>query len=75
MRLSEFRFAMDEEFGAAHARVLEHDLVIRALGERTPTEALEAGVPARDVWLAICDAQGVPLARRHGRGRPKPPSE
>ncbi|MDM4762555.1 DUF3046 domain-containing protein [Galbitalea sp. SE-J8] len=75
MRLSEFRFAMDEEFGAAHARVLEHDLVLRALGERTATEALAGGVPVRDVWLAICEAQGVAPSRRHGRGRPKPPSE
>ncbi|MFT4124112.1 MAG: DUF3046 domain-containing protein [Microbacteriaceae bacterium] len=70
--MSEFRFAMDEEFGAAHARVIEHDLVIGALGDRTPVEALAAGTSALRVWLAVCEAQGVPTARRHGRGRPEP---
>lgn len=72
--MSEFWFAMDEEFGSAHARVITHDLVLGALGSRTADEALAAGVPARDVWMAICEAQGVPTPRRHGRGRPKPPA-
>jgi hypothetical protein len=72
MRLSEFWFAMDEEFGAAYARVLSHDLVLSAIGGQTPDEALATGTPARDVWVAVCDSQGVPLSRRHGRGRPRP---
>jgi len=47
--------------------------VIVELGNRTPEQALAAGVPARDVWIALCDVQEVPLARRHGAGRPTPP--
>lgn len=48
------------------------DTVIVALGNRTPEQALAAGLPARDVWLALCAAQDVPVARRHGAGRPDP---
>ena len=72
MRLSEFWFAMNEEFGEAYARVITRDLALAPLGSRTADEALGAGVPAKDVWLAICDAQDVPLSRRHGVGQRKP---
>ena len=34
-----------------------------------PQEALDAGLPPRDVWLALCDAQDVPEARRHGKDK------
>jgi len=33
----------------------------------TAEQALDAGVPRRDVWLAVCDDFGVPPERRHGR--------
>ena len=58
MRLSEFWIAVDEEFGAAFGRVLAHDLVLGELGDRTAEQALAAGVPAREVWLALCRAHG-----------------
>lgn len=70
MRLSEFRRALGEEFGDAYGRVLTSDLVIAALGGRTAQEALDAGVPARDVWLALCVETDVPESRRHGAGLP-----
>ena len=35
-----------------------------------PREALAAGVPPREVWLALCEATDVPAERRHGAGRP-----
>ena len=72
MKLSEFQYAVDTEFGE-YGRVLMRDTVIVALGNRTPQEALAAGVPAREVWLALCDVQDVPMSRRHGAGRPTPP--
>ncbi|MGN6501310.1 MAG: DUF3046 domain-containing protein [Pseudolysinimonas sp.] len=72
MKLSAFQFAVDAEFGE-FGRVLLRDTVIVALGNRTPQEALAAGVPAREVWLALCEVQDVPPARRHGAGRPAPP--
>ena len=72
MKLSEFQVAVDEEFGAGYGNVVVNDLVLAAVGDRTAREALAAGVPPRDVWLALCEATDVPLARRHGAGRREP---
>ena len=66
MKLSEFTRAVAEEFGA-FGRVLLRDTVVVELGNRTPEQALAAGMPARDVWLALCRVAGGPaaaLARR-----------
>lgn len=71
MKQSEFAFAVESEFGA-FGRVLLRDLVLPELGNRTGQEALDAGAPARDVWLALCRAQDVPRERWHGAGLPKP---
>ena len=71
MKLSEFERAIADEFGV-HGRVLRRDTVVVALGNRTPDEALAAGIPAREVWFALCAAQEVPPERWHGAGRPKP---
>lgn len=72
MKLSEFQIAVDEEFGPAYGNVVVNDLVLAGVGDRTAREALAAGVPARDVWLALCEATDVPPARRHGVGRREP---
>jgi hypothetical protein len=72
MRLSEFTLAVAEEFGADYGQVLLRDLVLPSLGGRTSNEALAAGVPAREVWLALCEANDVPAERRYGAGRPQP---
>ena len=71
MRLSDFWRLVDEEFGPAHGRSLAADQVLMALGDRTPLQALEAGLDPRDVWFALCDALDVPPERRWGRDRPK----
>ena len=67
MRLSRFRELMDEEFGAAYSGTLARRHVIGSLGNRTAEEAIEAGVPPRDVWLALCDDMDVPPERRFGK--------
>lgn len=67
MRLSEFRRACAEEFGADYAGVLLRDHWLASLGG-TPNDALERGVPAREVWAVLCEDLGVPHERRHGRG-------
>ncbi|WP_336651376.1 MULTISPECIES: DUF3046 domain-containing protein [unclassified Leucobacter] len=67
MKLSEFRRACAAEFGADYAGVLIRDHWLAALGG-TPGDALERGVPPRDVWGALCADLDVPLERRHGRG-------
>ena len=72
MRLSQFWTFMNDEFGATYAASLARDVTLAALGGRTAQEALDAGVPPRQVWIALCDAQDVPESRRHGKDvRPK----
>ena len=70
MRHSTFWDLMSDEFGAGYAPSLARSQVLSALGDRTAAEALDAGTPPREVWLALCDAMDVPESRRHGRDRP-----
>jgi len=72
MRLSEFRRAVDDEFGSGYGAVLTTDLVIAALGDRTAEEALKAGRTPKEVWMALCKVADVPVSHRHGAGRPDP---
>jgi len=58
---------MDDEFGAGYSRVLASSLVLAGAGGRTAVEALAAGYQPREVWLALCDVQDVPLERRLGK--------
>jgi hypothetical protein len=71
MRRSEFLRAVQSEFGE-RASTLVEDLVLTGVGGRTAAEALEAGVPPRDIWLELCVETDVPLERRHGAGRLEP---
>jgi len=41
--------------------------VLAGVGGRTADQALAAGVPPRQVWLAMCDVQDVPAERRLGK--------
>ncbi|MFD5214614.1 DUF3046 domain-containing protein [Microbacterium sp. NPDC058345] len=70
MRRSEFLRAVDEEFGG-RATALTHDLVLSSVN-MTALDALDAGVPPRDIWLALCDETDVPAERRYGVGRLEP---
>ncbi len=58
---------MREEFGDVYSGVLVRDHWLTGLNG-TAQDALDRGVPAREVWVALCDEFQVPLARRHGRG-------
>lgn len=71
MRRSEFHRAVSDEFGA-RAGALTADLVLAQLSDRTAAQALEDGVPPRDVWLALCSETDVPAERRYGAGRLEP---
>ncbi|GAA4863303.1 DUF3046 domain-containing protein [Saccharopolyspora rosea] len=64
MRHTVFRRRMAEEFGRVRAEMLSQDHVMSSLGGRTADEALEAGVPPKEVWEAVCDAFEVPRERR-----------
>lgn len=71
MRRSEFLRAVDAEFGARGVTLVA-DLVLTAVGGRTAAQAMDAGVPPREVWLALCAETDVPESRRHGVGRLDP---
>lgn len=71
MRRSEFLRAVDAEFGA-RAASLVNDLALGALNARTAAEALDAGEPPREIWLALCAEMDVPVERRHGVGQLEP---
>lgn len=73
MRRSEFDRAVRDEFGP-QAGSLIVDLVLSAVGDRTAVQALDAGIPPRDVWLALCAELDVPIERRYGVGRLEPRS-
>ena len=57
---------MNDEFGVAYAAVLEADLVLTELGDRTGAACLAAGVDPKEIWIAICRANNVPESRWHG---------
>lgn len=71
MRRSEFLRAVGDEFGA-RGDFLVTDLVLSELEGRTADAALTAGVPPREVWLALCAETDVPAHRRYGVGRLEP---
>ncbi|CAN5435070.1 hypothetical protein BH23ACT6_BH23ACT6_19260 [soil metagenome] len=64
MRLSEFWALMEQEFGGPYGRSLARSHAIHALGDRTASEAIEAGEPVRRVWASLCDDLEVPPERR-----------
>ena len=66
MRLSDFHTKMNDEFGASISGLLLKDLVLLELADQTGQAALANGVDPKEVWLAICKAQGVPPERWQG---------
>ncbi|SDC47487.1 Protein of unknown function [Actinokineospora iranica] len=53
-----------EEFGVSRADTIARDHVFAALGGRTVDQALEAGLPTKEIWQAVCDAFEIPAERR-----------
>ena len=64
MRLQEFWSRLDAQFGSMRAQSVTRDHVFAALGGRTAADAIEAGLPVRRVWLAICEEYDVPRRER-----------
>ena len=64
VRLQEFWSRLESRFGAMRAQSVTRDHVFSVLGGRTAVEAIEAGVPVRRVWLAICEEYDVPKKDR-----------
>ena len=55
---------MDARFGSMRARSVARDHVFASLGGRSAVDAIEAGVPVRKVWHAICEEYDVPPKER-----------
>lgn len=72
MKLSEFQRAVVDEFGSGYGQALLTDLVLAELGGRTAQEALSAGIPPREVWIALCRETGVSQSHWYGAGKPAP---
>jgi Protein of unknown function (DUF3046) len=64
VRLQDFWSRMDSQFGSMRAQSVARDHVFSVLGGRSAVDAIEAGVPVRRVWLAICEEYDVPSKQR-----------
>lgn len=64
MRLTEFWARMERALGEDYARHWAGQFVMADLGGRTAAEALEAGVPAKEVWAAVWRALDLPPGDR-----------
>jgi hypothetical protein len=60
VRLQEFWSRLEGQFGAMRAQTVARDHLLSALGGRSALDAIDAGLPVRKVWLAICEAYEVP---------------
>lgn len=64
MRHTEFWHRMERALGPAYARSWSQQFVIAELGERTANDALEAGVPPKEVWRAVWSVLGLPASEK-----------
>lgn len=64
MRHTEFWQRLDEALGPAWSRTWAEMFVIGDLGSRTAKEALDAGVPPKEVWSAVWRALELPDRER-----------
>lgn len=55
---------MERHLGAGYAESWARDQRLEALGGRTPSEALEAGIDPKLVWRAVCDVLELPARER-----------
>lgn len=60
VRLAEFWYRMNAQFGDVYAQSVARDFVFDNLGGRTVERALADGVDAKVVWRAVCDTFKVP---------------
>src|ERR1700726_3157505 len=60
VRLTEFWYRMNAQFGEVYAQSVAKDFVFDKLGGRTIESALADGVNVKAVWRAVCDTFKVP---------------
>jgi hypothetical protein len=64
MRHTEFWTRLEEVLGPTYARPWAKTQVIGTLGGRTPQEALDAGVPPKEVWREVWRVLELPPTLR-----------
>jgi hypothetical protein len=64
VRLTEFWTRMEQALGPGYARSWASLHVMADLGGRTAQEALDAGVPAKEVWRAVWAVLELPAKDR-----------
>ena len=60
MTYTEFWTRMEKALGSGYYRSWADQQVLGTLEGRTVTEALDAGVPPRQVWRAVWQVLGLP---------------
>jgi hypothetical protein len=55
---------MEQALGSGYYRVWANQFVMGDLDGRTAREALDAGVPPKEVWAAVWRALGLPAKDR-----------
>ncbi|MEO5853637.1 MAG: DUF3046 domain-containing protein [Nocardioides sp.] len=61
---TEFWARLDHALGLAYSRSWARQFAISELGSRTAMEALDAGVPPKEVWAAVWRALDLPPNQR-----------
>ena len=51
---------MRQQFGSMRAESVARDHIFSSLGGRSAVDAIDAGLPVRTVWLAVCEEFDVP---------------
>jgi hypothetical protein len=64
MRHTEFWARLDHALGPASSRSWAELFVIGDLGGRTVVEALDAGLPPKQVWAAVWQVLELPESQR-----------
>ena len=64
MRHTEFWNRLEHHLGTAYYKVWAEQFVIGDLGRQTTQEALDAGVPPKQVWAAVWRVLELPPSER-----------
>ncbi|MGA8258080.1 MAG: DUF3046 domain-containing protein [Nocardioides sp.] len=64
MRHTEFWARLQHALGDGYYRSWADQFVIADLGRRTAQEALDAGIPPKEVWAAVWKALELPPTER-----------
>lgn len=64
VRHTEFWARMDKALGSSYSRTWAEQFVMAGLGNRTVTEALQAGETPKHVWHVVWEVLELPASQR-----------